>query len=350
MPKVSVIIPVYGAEKYLEKCLDSVVSSVLEDIEIIIIDDGSKDRCPEIADRYADKDSRISVIHKDNEGYGRACNFGLDRASGEYIAIVEPDDYIDRNMYADLYESALSENADVVKSKYIENYDIGNSSFQQIMPDMEFSFPEGVFTLKEFPVLLKLHPSIWSCIYKREFLNSNGIRFPEVAGAGWADNMFQVQTLSLARRIIGVNNAYYCWRKLFLDDSKALKDFSIPLKRSIEIRRWLAENNVTDKRISAFLFKRELAYLKTTHKVLKLSEISAYKNLLYKYFQTADTDYIVQFPDIACKERSLYSLLKNFTGSVIIKDKIKFFISNIIKFRFGKKKKYLYIGEHCIFR
>lgn len=101
MPKISVIIPVYGVEKYLKECLDSVLNQSLKDLEIILIDDGGKDNCPQIIDDYAKKDSRIIAIHKPNGGYGQTCNVGLEKATGEYVAIVEPDDYIDSKMYED---------------------------------------------------------------------------------------------------------------------------------------------------------------------------------------------------------------------------------------------------------
>jgi len=350
MPKVSIIIPVYNVEKYIRECLDSVLKSTLEDIEIIIVDDGSKDKCPEIIDEYAGKESRIIAIHKENGGYGQACNVGLERASGEYVAVLEPDDYIDKDMYSDLYESAIVNNACIVKSKYIENYDIGSYSFQRVMPYQDFIPPKGVFTLDAFPQLMNIHPSIWSCIYKRSFLNENNIRFLEVPGAGWSDNMFQVQTLCLATRIAFINNAYYYWRKLYLDDSKALKDYTIPIKRSLEIRRWLSECNPDDNKISAFLFKRELSYFKIIHKILKFSEISEYKKLLKEYFEIANIDKIINQNEISKKERKVYNLLKNFPALVIIKDKIKFFMSNLIKFRLGKRNKYLYIFGFCVFR
>ena len=118
MAKVSVIIPIYNVEKYLQECLDSVIDQTLKDIEIILVDDGSPDNCPRICDEYAQKDARIKVIHKENGGYGSAVNRGLEEATGEYIGIVEPDDYIDSDMYEDLYNIAQTNNADIVKSDH----------------------------------------------------------------------------------------------------------------------------------------------------------------------------------------------------------------------------------------
>ena len=106
MPKVSIVIPTYNVEQYLKECLDSVINQTLKDIEIICVDDGSTDNSGKILDEYAAKDSRIKVIHKENGGYGKAMNVGIDNATGEYIGIVEPDDYIEFDMYETLYINA----------------------------------------------------------------------------------------------------------------------------------------------------------------------------------------------------------------------------------------------------
>ena len=121
MSKVSIIVPIYGVEKFLRECVDSILNQSLKDIEIILIDDGGKDNCPQIIDEYAQKDNRIIAIHKQNGGYGQTCNVGLERATGEYVAIVEPDDYIDSKMYEDLYNIACKFNSDIVKSCFYDN-------------------------------------------------------------------------------------------------------------------------------------------------------------------------------------------------------------------------------------
>ena len=99
MPKVSIIVPTYNVEQYLREAMDSIINQTLKDIEIICIDDGSTDNSGKILDEYASKDSRVKVIHKKNGGYGKAMNVGLDNATGEYVGIVEPDDYIEPDMY-----------------------------------------------------------------------------------------------------------------------------------------------------------------------------------------------------------------------------------------------------------
>ena len=118
MAKVSIIIPTYNVKPYLRECLDSVVGQTLKDIEILCVNDGSTDGSLEIIEEYARKDDRIIVISGSNGGYGKAMNKGLHQATGEYIGIVEPDDYIALNMYEELYEKAKFYDADIVKADF----------------------------------------------------------------------------------------------------------------------------------------------------------------------------------------------------------------------------------------
>ena len=104
MPKVSIIIPVYNVESYIRTCIDSVLAQSLKDLEIICVDDGSTDSSPVILDNYASKDSRVKVVHKPNRGYGHSMNVGYEAATGEYIGIVESDDYILPDIYGTLYD------------------------------------------------------------------------------------------------------------------------------------------------------------------------------------------------------------------------------------------------------
>src|SRR5574344_2160891 len=118
MPKVSVIIPIYNVEKYLRQCLDSVVNQTLKDIEIICINDGSTDSTLSIIKEYATNDNRIKIIDKKNSGYGDSMNQGLDMATGDYIGIVESDDFAELNMFDKLYNKAIENNLDLVRCQY----------------------------------------------------------------------------------------------------------------------------------------------------------------------------------------------------------------------------------------
>ena len=102
-PLLSVIIPVYKVEKYLRQCVDSVINQTYKNLEIILVDDGSPDNCGKICDEYAEKDKRVKVIHQLNKGLSGARNTGTEQASGEYIAFVDSDDWLDVHMYEDLF-------------------------------------------------------------------------------------------------------------------------------------------------------------------------------------------------------------------------------------------------------
>ena len=134
MPLLSVLVPVYNVARYLPDCLDSLVNQTLEDIEIICINDGSDDDSLEILYRYAEKDTRINVINKKNSGYGHTMNVGMKEARGEYIGILESDDFTDNAMFEQLYSAAIVCNADIIKTNYWE-YRNGNKTLVRPLKD-----------------------------------------------------------------------------------------------------------------------------------------------------------------------------------------------------------------------
>ena len=115
-PLISVIVPVYNVEKYLDRCVNSLLNQTIDNIEIILVDDGSPDLCPQMCDKYASIHSNIKVVHKQNAGLGMACNTGLNIAVGEYVAFVDSDDWVDNNMYKQMTDIASSHEADIVFS------------------------------------------------------------------------------------------------------------------------------------------------------------------------------------------------------------------------------------------
>lgn len=127
MAEISVLVPVYNVEKYLNLCLDSILAQTFTDLEIICIDDGSTDKSGEILDRYAENDARIKVIHKPNSGYGKTMNMAVSLASGRYIGIVESDDTIEKDMYQILYNCITRYDLDFVKTDHYATWDNGLS-------------------------------------------------------------------------------------------------------------------------------------------------------------------------------------------------------------------------------
>lgn len=112
-PLITIIVPVYNTEKYLPKCIESILAQTYTNFELILVDDGSPDRCPEICDEYAEKDTRIKVLHKENDGLSSSRNCGLDIASGEYIGFVDSDDYIEPEMYEKMLHTITASNVDL---------------------------------------------------------------------------------------------------------------------------------------------------------------------------------------------------------------------------------------------
>ncbi len=165
MIKVSIVIPVYNVQEYLTECMESVIGQTLKEIEIICVNDGSTDGSPEILERFAARDKRIVLIHRENGGYGCAVNEGMKRAAGEYVGIVEPDDYVPPDMYQDLYRTAKEYELDFVKADF-------------------YRFTTGADGEREF-------------VYN------------ETPGASFQDNGFWIQTFIYGERAMIIDRPYY---------------------------------------------------------------------------------------------------------------------------------------------
>ena len=211
MPKISILVPIYNVEKYLKECLDSILSQTLQDIEIICINDGSTDSSLEIIKEYSAKDNRIKIIDKQNSGYGASMNRGLAIATGEYIGVVESDDFIKNVMFERLYNIAKKHNADVVKSDYLL-YTTATNKTRKAGKISKF-FANRILDAKKYPRLLKMPPSIWSAIYKRRFLEENQIRFLETPGASYQDTSFSFKIMALAEKVVLTDKAYLYYRQ-----------------------------------------------------------------------------------------------------------------------------------------
>ena len=350
MAKISVIVPIYEVEKYLRECLNSIINQTFKDLEIILIDDGSKDLCPQIVDEYASKDNRIIAVHKTNNGYGHSCNLGLDKASGEYVAIVEPDDYIDLEMFEDLYEIAKKHDSDIVKSCYFDNLQSKNEIRIWKTKWKDF-IPENIsFTIEEYPHFLHYHPSIWSCIYKKKFLDDAQIRFVEAPNAGWVDNPFQVQTLCLAKKINYTSNAYYYYRRLCKNPADSLKDWTLPFKRSDEIHKWLEINMITSPAVLQSLYCRELRYINT---VLNKKNIPNIKNCfteIQKMLNRIDKKLVLNYNGITKQDKNLYS--KIFENPIKARRAALFnrMRQSIIRIRLSKREKQLILFGKPVFK
>lgn len=267
---VSVIVPVYNAERYLDQALTSAEGQSLSELEIICVNDGSTDRSADIMRAHAERDGRIRIIEQDNGGYGSAMNRGLDAARGEWVAILEPDDWIEPHMLADM--TALAADyaqhpvpVDIVKTPYwvIRNPDTPAEAKLHCSYRGRIRPKAQPFTVHDAPHLLLHHPSIWSAIYRRAFLDGYGIRFREVPGAGWADNPFLVETLCQARGILYLPHPYYCYREETPEKTAAMAERSplVPLERWEDMMDVLEHLDVTDEVVLSAQTLRGFTYI-----------------------------------------------------------------------------------------
>lgn len=202
MPKVSIIVPVYKAEAYLHRCVDSILSQTFTDFELLLIDDGSPDRSGEICDEYAQKDSRIRVIHKENGGVSSARQRGLDEAVGEYTIHADPDDWVEPNMLEELYKKAKQDDADIVICDYFNNIGTKQTICRQCPSSLE---PKQVL----IELFQQLHGSCWNKLARRVCYKQYGIEFPR--GINYCEDLFTwVQFLSHKEvKVAYLNKAFY---------------------------------------------------------------------------------------------------------------------------------------------
>lgn len=231
LPKITVIVPCYGVEKYLDRCMESIVNQTLQDIEIILVDDLSPDNVPKMCDAWARKDERIKVIHKEkNEGLGFARNSGLDIATGEYVAFVDSDDFIDIKMYETLYEKANKDGIDVVLCNCIQykNEDsksyrfdvnkettfIGRKQVDEFLLDM-------VGPLPEYPHDVKYMMSVWHGIYKRSIFTDYKVKFVSEREVVSEDMIFNLDFYCHVDTLTYIPDCfyYYCYNEKSLSQS-----------------------------------------------------------------------------------------------------------------------------------
>lgn len=218
-PKVSIVIPIYNVEKYLRQCLDSVVNQTLKEIEIICVNDGSKDSSLSIIQEYAAKDERVKIIDKENSGYGHSMNCGFAMATGEYVGIVESDDYADLDMFETLYTRAKQENLDVVKSGYYLYYSKPVEKNEKVEIASKIICNRTICPREDFKSKMEMveffniKPTIWSAIYRKAFLEQNDIKFNETPGASYQDAGFNFKVWACADRVQLVPEVFLHYRQ-----------------------------------------------------------------------------------------------------------------------------------------
>lgn len=193
MKKISIIVSIYNVENYLEKCIKSLLNQDIDDYEIILVNDGSKDNSVNICNKFVDKYDNIRLLNKENGGLSSARNYGLNKAKGKYVFFVDADDYIEDNCLGKIY-SILEENElDILQINYREVIDNEKSNNK-----INYSDENNIITGKEWIKTRKIIPMIWTYIYNREFLLNNQLIFKE--GIYHEDAEFTPRALMAANR------------------------------------------------------------------------------------------------------------------------------------------------------
>ena len=199
-PSISVIVPVYNAERYMVEALNSLRTQTFTDFEVICVNDGSRDSSRAILQRFLDADPRFRVIDKENSGYGASMNLGIQEARGRYLAVLEPDDFFEPDAFAKLIRIADAYNADVVKANYWF-YWSGKRGKNVLVPVINDSLANHLFSPREEPEIFFANPSLWSAIYKRSFVLGNGLKLNETPGASFQDLAFTFKIWARAERV-----------------------------------------------------------------------------------------------------------------------------------------------------
>lgn len=244
MPTVSVVVPVYNNEKYVVTCVNSLLAQTLDDIEIICINDGSTDASSQILHDFADRDSRVQVVDKENGGYGVAINRGLDLATGKYFTILESDDFADLDMLETLYSYAERFDLDVVRANFSLYWSkkTKKDTFLELFAPYECDRVIDP-SVRENQHCFYAQPALWSALYRTDFLRSNGLRLLETPGAAYQDTAFNFKIWACAKRVMFVHRPFVHYRQD--NESSSINDkrkvFNICIEYE-EIDRWLNED------------------------------------------------------------------------------------------------------------
>ncbi len=202
-PKISVIVPIFKVEKYLSRCVDSLINQTYKNIEIILVDDGSPDKCPEICDDYAKKDNRIMVVHKKNGGLSDARNVGMKLISGELTSFIDSDDYVSLDFFETLYNTMVLENSDIVECNVVKFYE--DSLFDNYDDDLKITNYNTINGLSALISQSSFHQHVWNKLYKSKLI----LDIPYAVGKLNEDEFWTYQIFGRAKKITKINKTMY---------------------------------------------------------------------------------------------------------------------------------------------
>ena len=280
MAKVSVIVPIYNVEKYLSKCLDSLINQTLDDIEIILVNDGSTDNSGNIAKEYKDKYSdKIIYFEKENGGLSDARNFGIPYTKGEYIAFLDSDDYIEEDAYEKMYEKAKKEDADYIECDFIWEY-----------PNKQI-FDKRIEYIDKKDMVAKVRVVAWNKLIKRELIIKNNITFPK--GLRYEDIEFTYKLIPFLEKVSYIDKPFvhYVQRKNSIANVQNVKTADIfTILENVE--KYYKEKNLYDE------YKEQIEYnyaryllCSSLKRMCKVGDKAKRKELIKKTWEKLNSKY-----------------------------------------------------------
>ena len=308
MPKVSVIVPVYNVEKYLKKCLDSLVAQTLDDIEIIIVNDGSTDDSEKIIKEYETKYDNITYLKKENGGLSDARNFGLKYAKGEYVAFLDSDDFVENSIYKEMYEKAISETADYVECDFYWAFPNNN--------DYKLKTDTGVRYTNKYEMFTYARVVAWNKLIKREIIKN---AFPK--GLKYEDIEFFYKLIPNIKKFAFVEKPliYYVQRSESLvnkQDYRVGQVFNV-LDNVIE---YYKKNSLYDeyKECIEYTYARIL-FCSSLKRIAQVNDKVAREKLFYETWQNVNTKFPEWKKNRILKNKSMKNTYMKFLNSFTYK-------------------------------
>lgn len=275
MATISVIVPVYNVEKYLSRCIDSILAQTFTDFELILVDDSSPDRCGEICDEYMKKDKRVRVIHKENGGVSSARNAGLDVCNGQYVTFVDSDDYIGPDWLNALYQEIIKRNADVVSADFTLVSDNGETL-------KAFHYKKNNFCISNEKELIdfllnailggQLGWAVWTRLFRAEIIQNQKIRFCETCENYAEDLFFTLEYMLYVKRVTTCESFSYYY----------VKHSGSMMNKSLEVVRFHATNEVSRQFGKHFFSLFHSAYAKRAYPVIHYNIMSPEYNKILR--------------------------------------------------------------------
>ena len=323
-PRISVIVPVYKAEKYLHRCVNSILAQTFTDFELILVDDGSPDNSGAICDEYATKDNRIKVIHKENGGVSRARQTGLDNAIGEYVIHADPDDWVEPEMLETLYNKAKEEDADMVFCDFYIDY-----KYKVTYEKQNITNTEHDYILRQL-LLQKLHGSCCNKLVRRSCFNEYNIKFPENI-IRWEDLFVNCNLLLNPIRVSYLPKAFYHYDQII----NSYSIVRIPTKKGVESQiifcNYFQDKLLLQKEYDDCIYRlkaatKELAYKSRLYEDDYILEL--YSEINNDYISKKYNYYLSKSLSLLIRNRKILSKILYWYGSCI--EPIRTFVKNCV--------------------